>query len=295
MLKSAPMALVLTAALGTGVPPQPSVADHPIAARWPTVLRYWTPARMRHAVGMSGQTRPDLTGPPAAPALPGRWSAPGSVGATTGKVFFTIGGVDYVCSASTVASANRDLVVTAGHCAQDLTGAWAQNWVYVPGYDRGRRPYGAFPARRFFVPAQWSRTRQEDYDIAMVALAPVNGRHVADVAGAQGIAFDAPRGMPVYAFGYPIAGRFDGGELVYCSGAAHPDINPRGHGHGQGLDCDMNDGASGGPWLSRFDTGSGTGVVTSVTSFKYTGDQATMYGTYFGSEAWRVYEQAQQA
>jgi V8-like Glu-specific endopeptidase len=295
MFKSAPMAVALTAALGSGVPhPPPGVADHAIASKRSAILRYWTPERMRHAVAMTGTTRqdtPNLAGPPAVPR--GRWSAKGSVGATTGKVFLTINGADYVCSAGTVASANRDVVVTAGHCAQDASGVWAQNWIYVPGYDRGNRPYGTFAARRLFVPEQWSTTHDEDDDVAMVALAPTGGRHVADVVGAQQIAFDPPRGMPVYAFGYPIGGRYDGGELVYCGGVAHPDM--RRVTWGQGLGCDMNEGASGGPWLSRFDATSGTGVVTSVNSFKYADDQATMYGPYFGAAVRRAYEEAQQA
>src|SRR5699024_3061590 len=115
-------------------------------------------------------------------------SSRGAVRATTGKVFFTIGGADYVCSAGTVTSANHDLVVTAGHCGHDATGTWARNWIYVPGYDQGRRPYGAFAARHLFVPGPWSAHGDENYDVALVALASSAGRHVSDVVGAQGIA-----------------------------------------------------------------------------------------------------------
>jgi V8-like Glu-specific endopeptidase len=38
-------------------------------------------------------------------------------------------------------------VATAGHCVTDGEGAWADNWIFVPGYDAGRAPYGQFPAR----------------------------------------------------------------------------------------------------------------------------------------------------
>lgn len=290
MFKSAPVALAVTATLGSGVPhPPPGVADHAIATRRDAILRYWTPERMRHAVGISGTPQREVFAPPRAR----RWSGRGSVGATTGKVFLTIHGSDYVCSASTVASASRDLVVTAGHCAQDANGAWAQNWIYVPGYDRGNRPYGTFAARRLFVPERWSTAHDENYDVAMVALAPSGGRHVTDVVGAQDIAFDPPHGLAVQTFGYPIGGRFDGGELAYCGGVAHPDT--RRITRGEGLDCDMNEGASGGPWLARFDAGSGTGVLTSVNSFKYADDPTTIYGPYFGTAVRRVYEDAQHA
>lgn len=219
------------------------------------------------------------------------WTSRGAVRATTGKVFFTINGDDYVCSAGSVASANRDLVVTAGHCAQDATGTWARNWIYVPGYDQGRRPYGAFAARHVFVPGPWSAHGDENYDVALVVLAASSGRHVTDVVGAQGIAFDQPRGSLVYGFGYPAGGPYDGERLTYCSGKTYPDSHKITH--DEGLRCDMTEGSSGGPWLTKFDAGTGTGVVTSVSSFKYADDPATMYGPYFGNAVHRMYDRAQ--
>lgn len=224
------------------------------------------------------------------------WAAPGGVRATTGKVFFSVHGGDFVCSAGTVAAANRDLVVTAGHCAQDYTGAWAENWIYVPGYDQGTRPYGGFAARQVFVPTAWAARRDENYDVALVALAPTGGRHVADVAGAQGIAFGpVPRspGSVVYGFGYPVGGHYDGERLAYCQGRTSPDAHRLTR--DQGLPCDMAEGASGGPWLARFDSATGTGVVMSVNSFKYADDPGTMYGPFFGPAVRRLYERAQRA
>src|SRR5690606_30088993 len=105
--------------------------------------------------------------------------ARGTVGATTGRVFLTLHGRDFVCSASSVHAANRDLVVTAAHCVKDGTGTWARNWTFVPGYDEGRRPYGAFTARRAFVTTRWSRGGDDDHDVAMVAVNTAGGRHLA--------------------------------------------------------------------------------------------------------------------
>jgi V8-like Glu-specific endopeptidase len=328
MFKSAPFALVVpavSAALGAVGPatshPAPGVTgvtDHVIATASSATLRYWTAERMRRAVIPPHRERSNPmagtadSGPAAgAPVMipgsaaaqgarrrsvetPGApWTSRGAVRATTGKVFFTIDGGDYVCSAGTVSSANHDLVVTAGHCAQDATGTWARNWIYVPGYDQGRRPYGAFTARHLFVPGPWSARGDENYDVALVALAPSAGRHVADVVGAQGIAFDQPRGSMVYGFGYPAGGRYDGERLTYCSGKTYPDSHKITK--DEGLRCDMTEGSSGGPWLTRFDAGTGTGVVTSVSSFKYADDPATMYGPYFGIAVRRIYDRAQRA
>ncbi|MFI0450587.1 trypsin-like serine peptidase [Actinomadura sp. 6N118] len=240
------------------------------------VRRYWTPERMTATAARS------TTG--------SRWMSYGQVGRTTGKVFFSIGGRDFLCSASTVRSANKDVVVTAGHCVKAGRGAWAENWIFVPGYRDGTGPFGGFTARRMFTPDPWSQGGDGDYDVAMVAVAPSGGRHVVDLTGGQHIAFGGPDGRS-FAFGYPSTGAYDGERLAYCGG--RPTADPRGETTGHGLRCDLTRGASGGPWLSGFDPATGTGVVTSVSSFKFADDHGTMYGPRFGDAVRRIYERAQ--
>src|SRR5690606_11224475 len=132
-------------------PARPDVAEHD-PAQDAGVLSYWTPERMAKALplglpvvfakgGLLSSLAPPVTG----------WAGGGAVTQTTGRVFLTLNGVDFVCSASTVRSRNRDLVVTAGHCVKDGTGAWARNWTFVPGYRKdGSQPYGRWTARRMF-------------------------------------------------------------------------------------------------------------------------------------------------
>jgi V8-like Glu-specific endopeptidase len=250
------------------------------------ILHYWTLDRMAHVTGTQVVAAPSAANPGAL------WPQQGTIRNTIGKVFFTMNGRDFLCSAATIASANKDLVVTAGHCAHGKSG-WAENWIFVPGYRNGIGPAGGFTARRMFVPDQWSRSGDDDYDVAMVALATSDGRHVTDAVGAHPIAFDQPRGRQAYGFGYPAAGRYNGERLAYCSGRPHKD--PHGLTQAQGLHCDLTQGSSGGPWLSKFDSGTGAGVVTSVSSFKYADDGTTMYGPYFGSSIRRLYDQAEHA
>nr|BFE87516.1 hypothetical protein GCM10020093_101170 [Planobispora longispora] len=57
----------------------------------------------------------------------------------------------------------------------------------------------------------------------------------------------------------------------------------------------MTAGSSGGPWFTGFDPSTGRGTVTSVSSFKYSNDQGTMYGPYFGDIAKNLYATAQNA
>ncbi|WP_336211475.1 trypsin-like serine peptidase [Nonomuraea sp. LPB2021202275-12-8] len=223
-----------------------------------------------------------------------RWAIGGAVSRTTGRVFLTMSGVDFVCSASTVRSANRDVVVTAGHCVKDGTGGWAENWTFVPGYGTGSpRPYGQWTARRMFVAGPWSRTADDSYDVGMVALSTSGGRHVADVVGTQQIAFNGTRGGHAFGFGYPADPPYDGEHLVYCSGRLRDD--PYGDTRDQGLGCDMTAGSSGGPWMSTFDAATGKGTITSLSSFKYSNDQRTMYGPYLGDSAKKLYLTAERA
>ncbi|SFJ76197.1 V8-like Glu-specific endopeptidase [Streptosporangium canum] len=264
------------------------------------VLDYWTPRRMAAAVpidllgtaGMFGKPRVPLRRR-AARTAGTRWNAGGSVTRTTGRVFLTLGGLDFVCSASSVRSTNKDLVVTAGHCVKDGTGAWADNWTFVPGYDRGRRPYGQFTARRMFVAGPWSRSADDSYDIGMVALNHRGGRHLGEVVGGQGIAFGTARGRQTHGFGFPAEPPYDGEHLVYCAGPVRDD--PHGQTDDQGMRCDMTAGSSGGPWLSGFDAATGRGTITSVSSFKYSDDRGTMYGPYFGDVARELYTAAERS
>ncbi|MBB6344794.1 trypsin-like serine peptidase [Nonomuraea muscovyensis] len=252
-----------------------------------TTARQASPDR-RPAVSRHHSARPQQT------TYGARWSTGGAVTRTTGRVFMTMNGVDFVCSASTVKSANRDVVVTAGHCVKDGAGQWADNWTFVPGYrDGGGHPYGRYPARRMFVAGPWSRSADDSYDVGMVVLGTSSGRHVADVVGAQEIAFNQPRGGQAFGFGYPADPPYNGEHLVYCAGRLRAD--PHGETRDQGLGCDMTAGSSGGPWLSGFDHDTGKGTLTSLSSFKYSDDQRTMYGPYFGEAVKTLFTTAERA
>ncbi|QRN80509.1 MAG: serine protease, partial [Nocardiopsis sp. BM-2018] len=112
------------------------------------VLDYWTSERMAaaqpisslvdSALGLADPLRPSPAGVEPQAARPDsdgeRWNDGGRVSRTTGKVYLTMDGRDFTCSASVVDSANGSTLVTAGHCAKDGRGSWARNWTFVPGY-----------------------------------------------------------------------------------------------------------------------------------------------------------------
>ncbi|MFE3459742.1 trypsin-like serine peptidase [Nocardiopsis aegyptia] len=276
------------------------------------VLDYWTVERMaaaqpismatdlvEDALQLSDRAERSEAEPQAAPhpdSTGERWTSGGLVTRTTGKVFLTMDGRDFTCSASVVDSANRSTLVTAGHCAKDGRGSWAKNWAFVPGYADGASPHGRYTARDLLVAPQWERDADDSYDFAMAVLNTRDGRTVQGAVGAQRIAFDTwtedrvRDGVQVYTFGYPAASPFDGRDLHYCSGRTTPDT---GGTTANGVGCTMTQGSSGGPWFSGFDTETGRGTVSSVVSFKYADDRSTQYGPRLGSAARHVFEHAE--
>lgn len=280
------------------------------------VVRYWTPRRMRGAVpaerlvrdrdtssadGRVATGAPQVVSPQAKKPAPGGGSGftggyyegGGTVTHTTGKVFFTLGGTNYVCSGSSVSAANRDLVLTAGHCLNEGPGAYATNWAFVPAYDDGARPHGTFTARKLVTTTQWAEQGDFDHDVAFAVMNPVNGTDLADTVGAQGIGFNLPRGEYVHAFGYPQASPYDGSDIAWCHGTVIQDTF--GGSADQGLDCNMTGGSSGGPWFRAYDATAGVGTLTSVNSFKYRAGRykSYMFGPYLGSVAQNLYGTAQ--
>jgi len=294
------------------------VTAHPAeltAAGQARALRHWTAARMARA-RPPGITRDPGIAPasaatahrPAAAAAGRRarsaavlahtatavWPRGGTVARSTGKVFFTMDAKDYVCSAAVVASANADVVITAAHCVKNGTRSWALNWMFVPGFTQGSRPYGTWTARHFFVARQWSHGANGNDDVAFVTLNPrhTGGRivHIAHLVGGDAIRFGRPTAEE-FLFGYPAEPPYDGGGLYYCSGRIRPDAfhaSPD-----PGLTCVLTAGSSGGPWLSGFDPATGVGTITSVSSFKYSSDPSTLYGTPLGVIAQALFNRAQ--
>lgn len=262
------------------------------AAAADRVEAYWTARRMRNATSAE---RPSASQASTTPVAQGAQTKVGpkkpggdptlaaSVTATTGKVFFTLGGTNYVCSGAATSSSNRDVVTTAGHCVKDGTGAWATNWAFVPAYNNGSRPYGTWTARTLVTTSGWANQGDINYDGGFAVMNTLNGAHLTDVVGGQGIGFNLARGLYYNAYGYPAAPPFNGETLKSCSGTATNDV--WGGTQSQSIPCDMTGGSSGGPWL----TGS---TINSVNSFGYSGVPNRMFGPYFGSAIQSAYNTA---
>jgi V8-like Glu-specific endopeptidase len=230
-------------------------------------------------------------GTPEVPEPGAPWAGGGLVARTTGKVFFTVGADDYVCSGSAVDSPDRSTVLTAGHCVVDPeSGTSAKNWIFVPGYASGKAPYGIFPATHLTTTTAWRSGEDFDVDVAFANVGPnAAGQRLDDVVGGQSIAFDVARGQTTWVFGYPAVAPWTGEQLVHCSGVVVPDTTPV-PSTDQGLACTMTPGSSGGPWFSGFDSRTGRGTLTSLTSFSYSDQPGVLWGPYLGSVAHTLYD-----
>jgi hypothetical protein len=328
--RSAGAALALAAVLAIAGParaePQPPAGSAPAsaaAAGDPDEIRdYWTPRRMRAAepagLGLAASGR--VTAEPPGVATPERSAARARVPASRaavdasaasarfpervhGKVFFTIeGGTqpgDYLCSATVVASNAHTLAWTAGHCVNDARygGGFATNWIFVPAFRNGERPFGTWPARELFTTEGWRRDANIRQDLGAALLArDEQGRGIEDLLGARGIAFNGSRRRNITAFGYAALANplslpprldFDGQRLWSCASPITGSDDPPGPGPAtMQIACDMTGGASGGSWVT------GGGRVKGVTSYGHVSDGNHLYGPYLGEIARRLYDDA---
>ncbi|EIV95598.1 serine protease [Frankia sp. QA3] len=300
----------LAAEITRGQPSPPSAPGALSTTEQRAVERYWTAERRDRAFGSHTTDRADATGTSTASVAPfaddpnpGLSSTPpppsdgtpytrgGLVTSTTGRLFTTISGADFVCSASVVTSPGRDLVVTAGHCLHGGVGSqFAQHVAFVPGYVDATMPYGIWTARRLTVTPGWATGRNFDVDAGFALFNTHGGRHIEDAVGAQGIAFDLPSTYQQYSFGYPRLSPYDGNQLIYCAGPGSAD--PYG-GSSIGVRCRMTAGASGGPFITGFGRlGPGHGWIDAVVSYAYTGSTDRLYGTRFGDVVKLLYYQS---
>jgi len=171
-----------------------------------------------------------------------------------GKLFATLPGQgDFFCSAFVV---ERRVIATAGHCVFDFVagqGRRARDFVFIPGFDRGRAPFGSWTGTWARPAASWragdgSVPSVADFGVVTVDDRVINGRRVAlgDVVGVLGWQLQVDVDQATL-LGYP--GNLDRGERMQQTDAAVAEAIPPNaieFGSGQG------GGASGGPIVEDF-------------------------------------------
>jgi len=215
---------------------------------------------------------------------------------TVGKVFFRKGENLFVCSASVIASENRSVVWTAGHCVTDGGEEdWHDQWIFVPAYDGGAAPLGRWGARVKTTFLAWHSNRNRNYDLGAVVVERRDGRPIASVTGSLGWMFNGSRNQDWRELGYPASGGlFSGGDMWQCSapywrgGGVSSNPGPV----TSAIDCDMTGGASGGPWVVALENCPSC-YINSVTSWGWWrrghADLSTqLAGPYHGTAAFNL-------
>ncbi len=212
-----------------------------------------------------------------------------SVEPTLGPLFLNGIGRAHNCSASVLASASRDLVVTAAHCLSG-TGAGVE---FVPGYRDGSVPYGVWTATQAYVDPAWIASQDPRHDVAILKLRRQqrDGHWVGvqDVVGANLLGPAPSDGASVQVPAYPM-GLHD--EPISCQSSLY-----RTEGY-PGFDCPgYVGGTSGAPFLlpSALPGAAGSGkVVVGVIGGLHQGgcSDETSYSAPFGPAVYLLRQRA---
>ena len=204
------------------------------------------------------------------------------VARTLGKVFFTSGGYNYVCSGTIVNTEGKSSVWTAAHCLTE-GGAWSTNWVFVPNYYNGSAPYGNWYAYQLWATSAYFYNNNDlANDVGSVVMNRNSGVRITDYLGGQGIEWNYPTGQYMYAFGYPQAAPFNGSILIQNAGYTYD--------NGDSTVYQLNDmtgGSSGGSWLAEFD--GSWGYIDGHNDFKYNAYPQYMFSPYYGDQVGSLY------
>lgn len=270
-------------------------------------LRFWTPARMRAARPLDVHPPPGgglaqasaLTGGgnPAAASVSDFAPVPDPTAPgfrQNGAIFIVLPHHQGFgrCSGTSVDAPNRSVVITAGHCVNEGgPGHWFnQDWIFVPGYHDGQRPFGVFVAKWLGATVPWIEGSENGDVGAAVVGRNERGQRLGAAVGGDGIAFGLPPGQVFDVHGYPVGPPFDGSSQRLCAGTPF-----LGHDLASfllpgplnlGLSCEVTGGASGGGWTIDGN------VLNGVTDYGYGDDRGTDFGAYFGGAVRALYERA---
>jgi V8-like Glu-specific endopeptidase len=187
-------------------------------------------------LGFAGTAWADPVAPPGTPTATSFAGTP-----TVGPVFRQGLTGNHGCTASVLASPDHDLVLTAAHCVSGT----AAGWLFAPGYDQGRTPYGVWTVQSAYVDPAWTSNQDPRYDYAILRVAEQDraGRQVGvqDVTGGNILGIAPPTGTRVTDVAYN-EGLDD--QPIQCATAVYRDQGfPAFNCHG------YVGGSSGSPWL----------------------------------------------
>jgi V8-like Glu-specific endopeptidase len=160
----------------------------------------------------------------------------------------------HFCTASVVHSRGGDLLITAAHCVTGTSGTVA----FVPGYDKGRHPYGVWTVTRVYVDRAWRSSANPDDDVAFLRVGRSgSGVPIENVTGAEQLGSGTPPARQlVEVIGYPNSSD----QPITCRNRLKKPMRNQVE-----FDCGgYTNGTSGGPFLIRVSQKTGPGPVIGV-------------------------------
>ncbi len=249
---------------------------------------HWTRTRFVHALP---------SGSPAPSPSPSRTPAPLPASTPTAKkttavkqvgaLFFHNTKGDHYCTASAVDSPGHNMIITAAHCLHSGKGGdYFDDLVFVPGYHDGDAPYGVWKVREKLVDRRWAAHSDPDLDFGFAIVAPLNGRNVTDVLGANTLGVNMGFRNYVRVTGYPM----NSDEPITCENATTQEdtyqVRFACHGYFSGT--------SGSPFLADYNPATGTGEVVGVIGGFHAGGygDSVSYSSYFDDDVQHLYDEA---
>jgi V8-like Glu-specific endopeptidase len=214
---------------------------------------------------------------------------------TVGKLFFSDGVSNFVCSASVI---SYRVVVTAGHCVHRGSGGAAgfyRNFLFVPAFRNGAAPFGSWNWSYVVVTGTWSAggggvPNAADYAMFELADRATAPTRIGSVTGFLGWRTLSLNPNHTTMLGYPC--NFDSCQQMHqVSAGAFRNTVPNNVEYGS----DARGGSSGGPWIQNFGTAAvgqtggvnpGINRVVGVTSYGYVSLDPKVQGASVPDSRW---------
>ena len=195
----------------------------------------------------------------------------------------------HFCTASTVQSPGKNLILTAAHCRP---GSWV---AYIPDYISGRtvQPYGIWAVKTVYTDSHYAATGSgTDYDYAFAKVAPDSkGRLLQNVTNGNVLTRTPSYTNWAGLTGYPEVASASADKAVTCWN--HTSKLP-GYTQMQLLCGGFYSGTSGSPWLINLNSRTHLGQVVGVIGGLYYGgaNNWTNYSPMFGNNIFSLYAYA---
>ena len=270
------LAAAIAVAAAGGCSSAPTASHLPAASGGPA--GYWTQSRLLAATPWREpgyQPGPPASAPPSTP------------GVRVGALFEHDASGNHFCTASVVASPERDLLITAAHCINGgKGGGYRQDIVFIPGYRDGQAPSGIWIPGQLVVAPQWMNSSDPDFDVGFVVLKPQDGKNIEDVLGADQLGIDPGYRNQVRVTGYPASAD----APITCAGWTSEQSPSQ-----LRFECDgFTGGTSGSPWITHFNRQTRTGTIVGVLGGYEEGGSTPdiSYSAYLGGQIQALYRQA---